>query len=96
MTQGFKWFHSGLCLGGPRHGQTVTHDAHFLRVPILSPSDRMPSARPALQEVAVKVMTYELHPGLKFGDDVIVDGFWVPEGETLAEALRAVFRGLTA
>ena len=82
---------TGLCLGGPRHGEMVAFEGDMLKAVVATPFESFrPSRLPPLP-VTQQVVIYIWHPGLKIGEDDIVEGFWVPEGTSLKAALKYLF-----
>ena len=88
---------TGLCLGGPRHGEMVTIKGDILRATL--PSSSTPSRYSGIgllmnlppQQESLPVVIYIWHLGLKIGEDDIVEGFWIPEGTSLKAALKHLF-----
>lgn len=86
--------HTGLCIGGPLAGRTLTapHDRYMIDV-TKPATDKTPagSVQPLPERV---VYRYEVMQADDSDDkDPVEFGFWLPEGMTFADATRCLIDG---
>lgn len=84
---------TGLCVGGPKDGEMLTHTAPVYNVIELEDASVDLSAASAKSEelIPLKITQYRHHVGIGDRDGGIID-FWLREGATVRDAVKALVR----